>query len=86
MEEIREKLIKKEQIILLLNRKGYSTVVQCYDCGYVEECEHCSIKLNYSSSRRTLKCNYCGVTKNFKDIVQNVEVKILVLVGEVLKE
>lgn len=66
LEEIREKLIKKEQIILLLNRKGYSTVVQCYDCGYVEECEHCSIKLNYSSSRRTLKCNYCGVTKKFQ--------------------
>lgn len=65
LEEIRKTLLRKEQVILLLNRKGYSTLVQCKDCGHIEECEHCSIKMNYYSSTSTLKCNYCGITKKF---------------------
>ncbi len=63
--EIRDALLKKEQIILLLNRKGYSTLIQCEECGHMEECEHCSIKLNYYSSSGSLKCNYCGISKKF---------------------
>lgn len=65
LEEIRGALLRKEQIILLLNRKGYSTLVQCQDCGHMEECDHCSIKLNYYASNSSLKCNYCGISKKF---------------------
>ena len=65
LEEIKGALLRKEQIILLLNRKGYSTLVQCQDCGHMEECEHCSIKLNYYASNGSLKCNYCGISKRF---------------------
>ena len=63
--EIKNTLIKGEQVILFLNRKGYSTYVQCKDCGYVEECSHCSIKYSYYSSTNTLKCNYCGDIKSY---------------------
>ena len=66
LKNIRETLLRKEQVILLLNRKGYSTMVQCKDCGHIEECEHCSIKMSYYHSRRTLKCNYCGTEKKFE--------------------
>lgn len=65
LKSIRETLLRKEQVILLLNRKGYSTMVQCKDCGHVEECNHCSIKMSYYHNRRTLKCNYCGIEKHF---------------------
>lgn len=65
LQNIRETLLRKEQVILLLNRKGYSTMVQCKDCGHIEECEHCSIKMSYYHSRHTLKCNYCGTEKKF---------------------
>ncbi|MGL4652401.1 MAG: replication restart helicase PriA [Cetobacterium sp.] len=65
LEEIRGALLRKEQVILLLNRKGYSTLVQCGDCGHMEECEHCSIKLNYYASSGSLKCNYCGISKKY---------------------
>lgn len=65
LKNIRETLLKKEQVILLLNRKGYSTMVQCKDCGHIEECTHCSIKMSYYHSRKTLKCNYCGTEKRF---------------------
>lgn len=65
LEEIRGAILRKEQMILLLNRKGYSTLVQCQECGHMEECEHCSIKLNYYASNNSLKCNYCGISKRF---------------------
>lgn len=66
LKNIRETLLRKEQVILLLNRKGYSTMVQCKDCGHIEECGHCSIKMSYYHSRKTLKCNYCGTEKKFE--------------------
>lgn len=65
LQEIKDTLIKGEQVILLLNRKGYSTYIQCKDCGHVEECEHCSIKMSYFSGSKKLKCNYCGKTKKY---------------------
>ena len=60
LEEIKNTLLKNEQVILLLNRKGYSTYIQCTDCGYVEECDNCSIKMSYYKSTNRYKCNYCG--------------------------
>ena len=65
LEEIRKTLLKGEQVLLLLNRKGYSTYIQCKDCGYVEECSHCSIKYSYYASQGVLKCNYCGRVKRY---------------------
>lgn len=65
LEEIRKTLLKGEQVLLLLNRKGYSTYIQCKDCGYVEECSHCSIKYSYYASQGVLKCNYCGRVKKY---------------------
>jgi len=60
LNEIKNTLLKNEQVILLLNRKGYSTYIQCKDCGYVEECDNCSIKMSYYKSVNRYKCNYCG--------------------------
>ena len=65
LDEIRKTLLKGEQVLLLLNRKGYSTYIQCKDCGHVEECSHCSIKYSYYASQGVLKCNYCGRVKKY---------------------
>lgn len=65
LEEMRESLLRKEQVLLLLNRKGYSTYIQCQDCGHVEECSHCSIKMSYYGSQGVYKCNYCGKTVKY---------------------
>ena len=46
-------------------------MVQCKDCGHIEECEHCSIKMSYYHSKRTLKCNYCGTEKKFNGKCSN---------------
>ena len=64
---LKEKIIdcyqKKEQSILFLNRRGYSTFVQCRSCGSVIKCPHCDISLTYHSKTNTLKCHYCGFTR-----------------------
>ncbi|HLR51748.1 MAG TPA: primosomal protein N' [Candidatus Avamphibacillus sp.] len=59
-EKIEYALEKREQIVLLLNRRGYSTFVMCRDCGHVKECPHCDIALTYHKNSNRLKCHYCS--------------------------
>ncbi|HEX9109601.1 MAG TPA: primosomal protein N' [Longimicrobiales bacterium] len=56
---IADRLRKREQTILLLNRRGYSTFVQCRDCGNVWSCKNCNVSLTYHRSNRRLVCHYC---------------------------
>ena len=65
-EKIQDNINKKEQTILFLNRRGFSTFVMCRDCGYVVKCKNCNISMTYHSNSNNLKCHYCGYeTKNF---------------------
>jgi len=59
-ELIKDRLNKKEQIILLLNRRGHSTFVMCRSCGEVIMCPNCDISLTYHDKTDSLKCHYCG--------------------------
>ncbi len=59
-EGIIEALSKKEQVILFLNRRGFSTFVSCRKCGYVFKCKRCDISLTYHNSSEYLTCHYCG--------------------------
>ena len=59
---MKEKLEKGEQIILFLNRRGFSTLVSCRSCGYVFHCEDCDISMTYHKNG-FLVCHYCGKTK-----------------------
>ncbi|SDJ73369.1 primosomal protein N' [Sediminibacillus albus] len=59
-EAIEERLARNEQIVLFLNRRGYSTFVMCRDCGHVIECPHCDIALTYHRKNERLKCHYCS--------------------------
>ena len=60
VKKIKEKLEKKEQIILLLNRRGYTTISTCKSCGFVHKCPYCDIPLTYHKSSNTMRCHYCG--------------------------
>ena len=60
IESIRHCLEKKEQVILLLNRRGYSSFVSCKNCGYTFKCPNCDITLTFHKSSNTLRCHYCG--------------------------
>ena len=62
LNKICDRLISNEQSIILLNRRGYSTVITCKACGYTYSCPHCDITLTYHKSSNNLRCHYCGYT------------------------
>ncbi len=65
--EIESALSRREQIILLLNRRGFSTTITCGSCGFTYKCPHCDITLTYHKSKNNLRCHYCGYTIFKKD-------------------
>ena len=61
-EEIKERLERKEQVMVLLNRRGYSPVVLCRACGKTLECRNCAIAMTHHKRSRRMECHYCGYT------------------------
>lgn len=78
---IKEKLDKKEQIIILLNRRGYSSMLTCKDCGEVIKCPNCDISLTYHKTSNTLRCHYCGYGTKVKDTCPSCYGKSLTMYG-----
>ena len=71
LESIASCLKNKEQVILLLNRRGYASFVTCKNCGYTFKCPNCDITLTYHKTSNTLRCHYCGYgEKNFVTCVK----------------
>lgn len=58
-QKIQETIDKGEQVLLLLNKRGYATYVRCQDCGEVVKCPHCDVTLTYHKDENKLKCHYC---------------------------
>lgn len=63
IEAVSGALSRKEQIIVFLNRRGYSPSIMCRKCGSVYQCPNCSISMVYHRNPDSLKCHYCGETK-----------------------
>ena len=64
---IQETLDKKQQVILLINRRGFSTYTQCKACGHVIECPNCAIPMIWHAKEQHLKCHYCNHIEYFPD-------------------
>jgi primosomal protein N' (replication factor Y) len=60
VDEMHARLERREQTILFINRRGYSSSMQCRSCGAVEECPHCSVAMTYHRTDETLRCHLCG--------------------------
>jgi primosomal protein N' (replication factor Y) len=60
VDAMHSRLEKREQTILFINRRGYSSSMLCTKCGHVEECRHCSIAMTYHRTDETLRCHLCG--------------------------
>jgi primosomal protein N' (replication factor Y) len=60
VDHMHQRFERREQTILFINRRGYSTSMLCRKCGHVEECPHCSVALTYHRADETLKCHLCG--------------------------
>lgn len=64
LEKVQHRLDRKEQVVLMLNRRGYSSFVMCRDCGYVLPCPNCDISLTLHMDNLKMKCHYCGHEEN----------------------
>ena len=68
IENIQKTLDRKEQIILLLNRRGYASFITCSNCGFVSKCPNCDITLTYHKTSDMERCHYCGYATKRKEI------------------
>ncbi|EKN66380.1 primosome assembly protein PriA [Neobacillus bataviensis LMG 21833] len=59
-EMLKDRIEKKQQSVLFLNKRGHSSFVMCRDCGYVMNCPNCDISLTYHRVNEHMKCHYCG--------------------------
>jgi primosomal protein N' (replication factor Y) len=67
-EAIGRSVLRDEQVLLFLNRRGFSNYVQCRDCGLVPRCRNCYVSLTYHSGRQDLRCHYCGYMEKGFDV------------------
>ena len=65
LKEMSGALGRKEQVILILNRKAFANLLKCKECGHIPTCPNCSISLSYYKYENKLKCSYCGYEKYF---------------------
>lgn len=65
---IKERINNHEQVIIFLNRRGFTTIKTCKNCGFTFKCPHCDITLIYHKSSNHLRCHYCGYTLLNTDI------------------
>lgn len=63
LDKIEDRLRKKEGVIILQNRRGFSTQIYCEDCGEIEMCSNCSVPMVFHINKNTIQCHYCGLEK-----------------------
>lgn len=80
-EKIKDRISKNEQIILMLNRRGYSTIINCKNCGYTFKCPNCEITLTYHKTNNNLRCHYCGYTLLSTEVCPSCHEKALSSLG-----
>ncbi len=68
LKDMMETLKSKKQVLLFLNRRGFSPVLICKDCGYVFNCPNCNVSLNYHKTLGKIICHHCGHAQNHPDI------------------
>ena len=78
---IKERLQKRQQVLLFLNRRGYSPVLMCHACGFISQCHQCAVCMTYHRPGNRLLCHHCGHTKALPEICPDCAAKQLFAVG-----
>lgn len=79
--DCRKALKDGEQVILFQNRRGYSPMVRCKECGWVPKCENCDVSLTYHKHNHSLVCHYCGYTIPLPDLCPACQLPGIEIVG-----
>lgn len=80
--EIDKCLSRKEQSLILLNRRGYASYLKCRKCGYIPICANCSMSLTYHLDEHKLKCHYCGYSRRPPERCKECEGEYIHYIGE----
>lgn len=78
---IKDRINQNQQVILLINRRGYANFMICRSCGHVKKCPNCDISLTYHQSNDALMCHYCGHQERKIDVCDKCQSKDLELMG-----
>jgi len=70
---LKEKIEKKQQALLFLNRRGFSTFIKCGECGHIMRCPRCDITLTFHRTDSSMRCHYCGFTHQAPDLCPNCQ-------------
>ena len=81
LNECQQALKANEQVILFQNRRGYSPMVRCKECGSVPKCENCDVSLTYHKHSRSLVCHYCGYSISLPDLCPACQLPGLEIIG-----
>lgn len=81
-DKIQATIAKGQQVILLLNKRGYAAAIQCLECGHVIKCPHCDVSLTYHKDQNKLKCHYCDYQVDFTGRCPDCHSPALKLTGE----
>jgi primosomal protein N' (replication factor Y) (superfamily II helicase) len=81
-EKIGERLKAREQVLILLNRRGYAPLLMCRSCGETETCVNCSISLTYHQEGNRLNCHYCNYSRSVPTQCRNCGKEYIYFVGE----
>lgn len=75
IEKIKYTISRNEQVVLLLNKRGYATFVMCRECGFVAKCPNCDVSMTMHKDKNNLKCHYCGHEAKVPTICPNCKSK-----------
>ena len=78
---VKQRVAAREQVILLLNRRGFAPFVLCPQCGWVAECENCQVSLTYHSHGAVLRCHYCNAQRMRPEICDKCHFNPLIYLG-----
>lgn len=81
IEQIKERIAKNEQVILMLNRRGFASFMLCRNCGFVLKCPNCDISLTLHKDINSMECHYCGHSEPVPNICPNCQNKNIRFLG-----
>ncbi|MCX0290331.1 primosomal protein N' [Lactobacillus kullabergensis] len=81
VEAIKKRIVKKEQVILMLNRRGFANFMLCRECGYVMKCPNCDLSLTMHKDTNKMQCHYCGFSTAIPEKCPNCQSKKIRFLG-----
>lgn len=79
---IKDRISKKEQTLIFLNRRGYSPIINCRECSWIPQCSECNLNMTYHKNKKLLMCHHCAKNIRYTGKCPNCESKDIIFLGE----